>query len=776
MSRGIKQKKLKGKSRHSAPSSQSLKMKRRMKQELIKSKDKLKSRADDGQITPEEYAGDQLKYKAEESLYVAGLRGKAGVKKAKEKAKEKVKEHRQEKRDEQIREMVDRDDSLKSEAVSVSADSPVDAPTDTSMDIQADLPASVGMSEKADMPASVDIPIEGQAVAPVNSSKGNRITPKQGEAVTEPEFGLGTFSGSKEVSEWKESGSVVQPGREPIAKASKDSEKTPMEKAERAEGATKTDFRPSDKSGLETGPVKTEKQVDQPKTTTVSRASSEKADMVLPHSSRQELPPVNESSQVATKTALPKTILQRDIPAQKADIKSFKPSIKREKKFVKTADKSATSGLLPFGKVSGKVSGKGIKTAGKMADASANGTHMAAQSIKSGRTLAQKTSTLVKKSAKTGAKGVAAAVRVALSTIKSLIALLLPGGTILLVIISVICAIGMLVGSVFGIFFSSEKSSRRQDKTMQQVVREINGEYQDKIAEARAVEGYEEVVISGSSAVWREVLAVYAVKVNLDPDPEAGQEVATLDEGKIQMLKDIFWSMNEVESEIREVEKIIYEEEVDEEGNITIVEVERRMVNTLYITIRHKTAAEMAQELSFSNTQQQNMAELLSEEYRSLWAAVLYGIREGEDQIVAVAVSQLGNAGGEPYWSHFGFSSRIEWCACFVTWCADECGYVADGIMPNVIGCVAGMNWFKERDQWIDGNNEPVPGMIIYFDWDDPEGEFGPQDGKPDHVGIVEKVVDGIIYTVEGNSGDAVRQNQYPVGEHVILGFGVPEY
>ena len=745
---------------------------RQMQQELIKSKDKLKNRADGGQITPEEYAGDQLKYKAEESLYVAGLRGKAGVKKAKEKAKEKVKEHRQEKRDEQIREMVDRDDSLKGEAVSVSADPSVDAPTDTSIDVQVDLPARVGMSEKADMPASVDTPIEGQAVAPTDSWAGSGITPKQGETVAEPEFGLGTFSGSKEVSGWKESGSVVQHRREPIKKASKDSKKMPMEKAERAEKATKTDSRPSDKSGVETGLVKTERQVNQSKTTNVSKASSEKADMLLPHSSRQELPPVNQSSQMATKTALPKTIRQRDIPAQKADIKSFKPSIKGEKKYVKTAERSAISGLLP----SGKMSGKGIKTAGKMADASAKSIHMAAQSVKSGRTLAQKTSTLVKKTAKTGAKGVAAAVRVALSTIKSLIALLLPGGTILLVIISVICAIGMLVGSVFGIFFSSEKSSSRQDKTMQQVVRKINGEYQDKIAEARAVEGYEEVVIRGSSAVWREVLAVYAVKVNLDPDPEAGQEVATLDEGKIQTLKDIFWSMNEVESEIREVEKIIYEEEVDEEGNITIVEVERRMVNTLYITIRHKTAAEMAQELSFSNTQQQNMVELLSEEYRSLWAAVLYGIREGEDQIVAVALSQLGNAGGEPYWSHFGFSSRIEWCACFVTWCADECGYLADGIMPGVIGCVAGMNWFKERDQWINGNNEPVPGMIIYFDWDDPEGEFGPQDGKPDHVGIVEKVVDGVIFTVEGNSGDSVRQNQYPVGEHVILGFGVVEY
>ena len=168
--------------------------------------------------------------------------------------------------------------------------------------------------------------------------------------------------------------------------------------------------------------------------------------------------------------------------------------------------------------------------------------------------------------------------------------------------------------------------------------------------------------------------------------------------------------------------------------------------------------------------------ELLSDEYRSLWAAVLYGIRSDGTPIVKVALSQIGNVGGEPYWSWFGFTSRIEWCACFVSWCGNECGYIDDGIMPKSIGCVVSMNWYKERGLWLDGNQEPVPGMIIFYDWDDPDGEFGPQDGKPDHTGIVEKVVDGVVYTVEGNSGDSCRQNQHPVGEYVILGYGCPEY
>lgn len=75
----------------------------------------------------------------------------------------------------------------------------------------------------------------------------------------------------------------------------------------------------------------------------------------------------------------------------------------------------------------------------------------------------------------------------------------------------------------------------------------------------------------------------------------------------------------------------------------------------------------------------------------------------------------------------------------------------------------------------MDGSAEPVPGMIIFFDWDN-KGSSGPQDGLSDHTGIVQKVENGIVYTVEGNSGDSVRVNQYPVGHYEILGYGVPQY
>lgn len=86
-----------------------------------------------------------------------------------------------------------------------------------------------------------------------------------------------------------------------------------------------------------------------------------------------------------------------------------------------------------------------------------------------------------------------------------------------------------------------------------------------------------------------------------------------------------------------------------------------------------------------------------------------------------------------------------------------------------------GGQWFKDRGQWIDNSATPSPGMIIFFDWNN-KGSSGPQDGLSDHVGIVERVEDGIIYTIEGNSGDSCRENHYAVGHYEILGYGVPAH
>ena len=104
----------------------------------------------------------------------------------------------------------------------------------------------------------------------------------------------------------------------------------------------------------------------------------------------------------------------------------------------------------------------------------------------------------------------------------------------------------------------------------------------------------------------------------------------------------------------------------------------------------------------------------------------------------------------------------------FVSWCANECGYIDSGIIPKYAGCVNGAQWFKDRGQWADRNYEPAPGTIIFFDW---EG-----DGVTDHTGIVQKCENGTVYTVEGNSGDTCRTKTYPDGSSVIYGYGIPAY
>ena len=290
-----------------------------------------------------------------------------------------------------------------------------------------------------------------------------------------------------------------------------------------------------------------------------------------------------------------------------------------------------------------------------------------------------------------------------------------------------------------------------------------------KLQEEKSSVSYDVLEMSGSRAVWKEVLAVYSVKVNTDPDNP--QEVATMDESKKQLLTDIFWEMNEISSSTDTKTETVITETDDGHGNI--VETESTVTQTyLYITVSHKTADEMAAQYGFNEEQKEYLAELLADENNSLWSQVLYGITGTDDQIVTVALSQIGTMGGDPYWSWYGFYSRVEWCACFVSWCANECGYIDAGVIPKYAGCVNGVQWFKDRGQWLDNSAEPTPGMIIFFDWADESG----QDGLSDHTGIVQKVENGRVYTVEGNSGDSVRQNSYPVGYYEILGYGAPAY
>lgn len=139
------------------------------------------------------------------------------------------------------------------------------------------------------------------------------------------------------------------------------------------------------------------------------------------------------------------------------------------------------------------------------------------------------------------------------------------------------------------------------------------------------------------------------------------------------------------------------------------------------------------------------------------------GTRPGNQAVVDIAKSQAGNVGGQPYWSWYGFNSRVEWCACFVSWCYGQMGLSE----PRFAACQSqGIPWFQSHGQWgARGYDNLAPGDAIFFDWD--------LDGRADHVGIVIGTDGSRVYTVEGNSGDACKIRSYDVNYECIKGYGL---
>lgn len=436
----------------------------------------------------------------------------------------------------------------------------------------------------------------------------------------------------------------------------------------------------------------------------------------------------------------------------KATVKTTEATVKTTGNAVKTAEQTSRAA---------------IKTAEATAKATAKAAEASAKAAQKAAVLAKKAAIAAYKAAVAVGKAIATMVKAIIAAMEKLIAAIAAGGWVAVAIIAIIAAIALVLGTCFGIFFANDTG----EQTMKEAIVAINTEYQEQIDSIKTTFSHDELEMSGSRAVWPEVLAIYAVRTTTDG--ENAQEVATVTPEKVEILREIFWAMNEITSRTESHTETEIIETDDGRGNILEEEVQVTKT-TLYITVSHKTAQEMMIEYGFNQKQKDQVEELLAQD-RGLWAEVLYGVYGADDQIVQVALTQIGNVGGQPYWSWYGFGHRVEWCACFVSWCANECGYIDAGIIPKYAGCCNAVDWFRERGQWADNNFEPSPGMIIFFDWDN-KGSSGPQDGLSDHTGIVERVENGIVYTVEGNSGDACRQRQYTVGYYEILGYGIPAY
>ena len=333
------------------------------------------------------------------------------------------------------------------------------------------------------------------------------------------------------------------------------------------------------------------------------------------------------------------------------------------------------------------------------------------------------------------------------------------GATAAFAVVVVLLA-ALVATSPFGIFFTGGNMGD-ENPTLRECVAKLDRDHAARIEAIKADTPHNSIMLEGSKAPWKEVLAIFAVKTTTNASNPL--DAITLDEERQRLLENVYWDMNRIESriEMREVDEIVLEEDEKGDPTETVKTVSERV---LYIDLSSASADETASTYGFVSAQINLLRQLLDEKNNPLWQTMLYGTSQGNADIVEIARTQLGNVGGQPYWSWYGFPSRVEWCACFVSWCANECGLIENGSVPKFAYCPSGIQWFKDAGRWRERGYEPQPGDIIFFDWGG--------DGVSDHVGIVESCDGATVFTIEGNSGDACQRNSYDIGSASIMGYG----
>ena len=454
----------------------------------------------------------------------------------------------------------------------------------------------------------------------------------------------------------------------------------------------------------------------------------------------------NTNSAIKTLEKSEKTIKQSATSARQKTIKfAGKEATKTAQKSVKTAEQVSKTTI--------KTSQQTAKAAQKTAQATVKASQKITQAVKAA---AKATATTIK----TAAKATVAAVKAIIAGTKALVAAIAAGGWVAVLIIMIVVLFGAAVAMFGG---GSDSNSYTPVSAEVEAYEPIIQKYAKEYGIPEYVELIKAVMMQESGGRGLDPMQAaegsfntkYPHEPNGIKDPEYSIQCG------VQELKAALTSA-EVESPIdMEHIKLALQGYNFDNGYIS-------WAKTNYGGYSYTNAVEFstiqASKLGWSSYgDTQYVAHVLR--YYPYGRAFTAG---GNQAIVEVALTQVGNQGGQPYWSWYGFDSRVEWCACFVSWCADQCGYIESGLVPKFAGCVDGANWFKSNGKWQDRTYEPKAGDIIFFDW---EG-----DGTTDHVGIVEKCENGTVYTVEGNSHDACKKNQYEAGSSSIYGYGVPLY
>ena len=448
---------------------------------------------------------------------------------------------------------------------------------------------------------------------------------------------------------------------------------------------------------------------------------------------------------IRTKRQAEKTIKQSARSTGKTVKTAAKGTVKSAEKGVKTAQATSKAAI--------KTTDASVKTAQTTAKASAKATQRAAQAAKV-------TAKATAEATKAAVKATISAVKTIIAGTKALISAIIAGGWIAVVIILIVVLFGCAV-SLFG--GGSDSNSYTPVSAEVEAYEPLIQKYAKQYDIPEYVELIKAVMMQESGGR------------GLDPMQAAEGSFNTRYPHEPNGIKDPEYS---IECGVQELKAALISAEVENPIDMEHIKLALQGYNfgNGYISWAKNNYGgySYANAVEFSTMQAQRLGWDSYGDTQYVAHVLRYypygrAFTSGSSKaIVEVALTQLGNEGGQPYWSWYGFEGRVEWCACFVSWCADQCGYIESGLIPKFAGCVDGSNWFKDNGQWQDRSYEPQAGDIIFFDW---EG-----DGETDHVGIVEKCENGVVYTVEGNSGDACRQRSYPVGSSVIYGYGLPAY
>lgn len=275
-----------------------------------------------------------------------------------------------------------------------------------------------------------------------------------------------------------------------------------------------------------------------------------------------------------------------------------------------------------------KQGGRGIKGAQQTA-ANAQKAAKAAQQITQRMQAAAKATV---RGIRAAAHAVMAALKAAVAAMQSLAAAILAGGWVAVVVILLICLIALVMGSSYGIFFGVESTG--SGTSVSQAVRNLNQEHADHLQQITENISHDRLEMTSNdgnlSINWQEVLAVFSAKVSGASD---GEQVASLTDAQVNILRDILWEMNDVDysthTESHEVEVTITNDDGEEETTTeTVTET------VLIIEITHKTAADMAQQYRFDRRQKEYLDLMMQPDNQNLWAQLLGGLVAGGGQII----------------------------------------------------------------------------------------------------------------------------------------------